>query len=122
MASTASELSATLEQLAVDASNTRVDEQAAQSALQFLANAQNYQAADFYTARQAAWAITAIANDLQPGVGPTLFFQNADDPLALRLPSGPNQSVMDNLRRWLPAAGRYDPAVLQEQLKVIGIR
>jgi hypothetical protein len=122
ISSAANDLAAALEQLAVDASNTRFDEPAAQAALQFLANTQNYESADFYTARQAAWAITAIASDLQPGSGPTLFSQNADDPLALRLPSGPNHSVMDNLRRWLPAAGKYDPALFQLQLKALQAR
>jgi hypothetical protein len=122
MSSAAGDLAAALEQLAVNASNTRFDEQSARAALQFLANPQNYEPADFYTARQAAWAITAIADDLHAGSGAALFFQNADDPLALRLPSGPNHSVMGNLRRWLPAAGKYDPATFQEQLKSLGLR
>jgi hypothetical protein len=117
MAAAATELAAALERLALDASNTRFDEPAARAALHFLTDAQNYQSPDFYAARQAAWAITAIANDLQPGSGPTLFAQNTDDPLALRLPSGPSQSVMDNLRRWLPAAGKYEAGSFQEQLK-----
>jgi hypothetical protein len=121
IASGANDLAAALEQLAVDASNTRFDDQAARSALQFLVNPQNYESADFYTARQAAWAISAISGDVQSPSGPTLFSQNADDPLALRLPSGPNHSVMDNLRRWLPAAGRYDPAAFQQQLKAAQI-
>jgi hypothetical protein len=122
MASAASDLATALEHLALDASNTRFDEQAARAALQFLANTRNYESADFYTARQVAWAITAIASELQPGSGPALFLQNAGDPLALRLPSGPNQSVMDNLRRWLPAAGKYDPASFQQQLKSVPLR
>jgi hypothetical protein len=117
IASAASDLATALEQLAIDASNMRFDEQAARAALQFLTNPRNYESADFYSARQAAWAITAIAGDLQAGGGSMLFAQNTDDPLALRLPSGPNRGVMDNLRRWLPAAGKYDPVWFQQQLK-----
>jgi hypothetical protein len=122
MALAAGDLARALEQVAVDAANTRFDEPAARAALKFLTDPKNYEAADFYTARQAAWAITAIADDLQPGSGPALFYQNADDPLALRLPSGPSHSVMDNLRRWLPAAGKYNPVSFQEQLKSLPVR
>jgi mono/diheme cytochrome c family protein len=115
-------LAAALKELADDVSNTRFDHEAARSALKFLANPENYESADFYTARQIAWAFSAIANDLQPGSGPTLFSQNTDDPLALRLPAGPDRSVMDNLRRWLPAAGKYDPASFQKQLDTLPLR
>jgi len=119
MSSAATQLAQLLERLAKDAKMTRYDEQAAQQALKFLTQPTNYEVADFYTARQVAWAISAIANDIRPGSGQSLFLQNTTDPLALRLPSGPNQSVMDNLRRWLPAGGKYEPSAFQQQLKPI---
>ena len=46
-----------------------------------------------------------------------LFSSGADDWLALKLPSGPERSVMDNLRRWLPAAARYDAERFRAELQ-----
>jgi hypothetical protein len=117
MSAAASEAAQGLEQLALSASATSFDEQAARKALSFLSEPQNYDVADYSTARQAAWAIAAIANDLAPGQGDLLFSRNADDPLSLRLPSGPKQSVMENLRRWLPAAGKYDAERFRQEME-----
>jgi hypothetical protein len=47
------------------------------------------------------------------------FFGADVDALALALPSGPDRSVMDNLRRWLPAAARYDPERFRADLQAI---
>jgi hypothetical protein len=119
MSSAASALAQELERVALQAANARCDERSASGAIQFLVVPHHYEVADFATARQVAWAISAIANDVRPGSGQLLFSQNMDDPLMLRLPSGPQQSVMDNLRRWLPAAGKYEPSWFQEQLKAM---
>ena len=115
----ANEFAQAANQLALDATATRFDERAADNALKFLTDPRNYEATDFSTARQVAWALTAIANDTTPGRGRLLFLQNTEDPLALVLPSGPSHSVMQNLQRWLPAASQYDPVWFQEELKAI---
>jgi hypothetical protein len=116
---TANEFARTMDQLALDATATRFDERAAGQAIQFLTDARNYEASDFSTARQVAWALTALVNDAAPGRGRFLFSQTTEDPLALVLPSGPNHSIMENLRRSLPAAIQYDPSWFQEELKAI---
>jgi hypothetical protein len=104
------------DQLAADATATRFDERTAAQAIPFLTNSQNYEACDFNTARQVAWALTAITNDAAPGRGRLLFSQTTADPLALVLPSGPSHSIMQNLQRWLPAASHYDPLWFQREL------
>src|SRR6185436_3163213 len=45
-----------LEQAALHAANTRYDDQAARGAILFLSEPKNFEVADFYTARQVAWA------------------------------------------------------------------
>jgi Cytochrome c554 and c-prime len=112
-------LADSLAQLAADATNTRFDQVAATKALKVLTRGDTFEANDFASARQAAWAILAIASDLGHSEAAKAFGMNADDPLALRLPSGPEKSVMDNLGHWLPAAGRYDPAWFRRQLEAI---
>jgi hypothetical protein len=72
---------------------------------------------DFATARQKAWALTAIMADLNPSDARRLFDAHSSDPLALSLPSGPGRSVMENLRRWLPAAAQFDPLWFSAQAK-----
>jgi hypothetical protein len=119
MTSAAADLASSLERLAVDTMSTRFDEHTARAALQFLTDPRNYEITDFYTARQASWAITAIMNDATPSADQSLFSQNSGDPLALLLPSGPNASVMNNLRRWLSAASKYDPAQFRQELERI---
>lgn len=119
MSPAANALARAADQLAIDATATRFDERTAAQAIQFLTDVRNYEASDFSTARQVAWALTAIANDAAPGRGRLLFSQTTEDPLALTLPSGPNHSIMQNLQRWLPAASHYDPVWFQRELKAI---
>jgi hypothetical protein len=112
-------LAASLAQLAADASASPFDAEAATSALRYLTEPANYETNDYATARQAGWAIRAIAADLQVA-GADRFFSRGDvDALALTLPSGPDRSVMDNLRRWLPAAANYDAERFRAELQVI---
>jgi hypothetical protein len=113
----ANELQLALARNISEATLTRFDEQGARRAVELLVMSRGDEVADFYSARQMAWAISAIVNDLAPGQGRTMFLQSTEDPLALRLPAGPNQSVIDNLPRWLSAAGRYEPDWFRDQLK-----
>ena len=85
----------------------------------FLTNSANYETNDSYTARQAAWSIRAVGGDLGLPDADRLFLSAGSDPLSLTLPSGPDRSVIDNLNRWLPAAGHYDPAWFRGELKRI---
>lgn len=119
LSTAAHEYASVANRLALDAVATQFDERAAGNAIQYLTDPRNYEATDFGTARQIAWALTAIANDTAPGRGRLLFLQSTEDPLALTLPSGPSHSVMHNLQRWLPAASQYDPVWFQEELKAI---
>ena len=77
---------------------------------------------DYYSARQVGWAICEIAKDLRIRGADELFARKQADPLMLNLPSGPDRSVVENLRRWLPAASRYEPGWFQGELKMINSR
>lgn len=113
-------LAAALRQLANDAALARYDEAAVRKALEVLTDPDRYETRDFYTARQAAWAIREIAKDLGAETE-RLFFRGAEDPLALSLPSGQTRGVMDNLSRWLPAAAKYDAQWFREELKNVRV-
>ena len=115
----AKSLGSTLNQLAVDVNNTRFDDSAGRSALRFLASPDRYETNDFYTARQAAWTIREISRELGLRGIEERFVQGLHDPLALNLPSGQSKSVMENLRRWLPAAAHYDAEWFRGELKAI---
>jgi len=110
-------LAASLSELAASAANTSFDEAAARNAMVFLLDPTHYEANDFSTARQAAWMIRGMAIDLGMRGADGLFVSGTNDPLSLTLPSGPDRSVIENLSRWLPAAGRYDPALFREELQ-----
>jgi Cytochrome c554 and c-prime len=106
-----------LAELTTDAGNTRFDSAAASHAIAFLADPRHEEVNDFSSARQLAWAARAILGDLDVREAERLFMQGSNDPLALSLPSGPERSVMENLRRWLPAAAKYDPAWFRSELQ-----
>jgi hypothetical protein len=110
-------LAASLMQLTADAAASRFDATAASNALRHLSNPSTYETQDYATARQAAWAIRAIAGDLELANADQLFASCDDDWLALTLPSGPDRSVVDNLRRWLSAAARYDAERYRAELQ-----
>jgi len=110
-------LSASLSKLAADAAASHFDAAAATNALRYLTEPANYETNDYSTARQAGWAIRALAADLDVANADRLFASGDDDWLALKLPSGPELSVMENLRRWLPAAARYDSERFRKELE-----
>lgn len=112
----AAALAASLQALAHDASQTAFDSSAAQRAIAALTDAANVEINDYATARQAAWLLRQLAADLQRQDSATLFLRGREDPLHLALPSGQQASVIDNLRRWLPAAAAYDAAWFQSEL------
>jgi hypothetical protein len=87
--------------------------------LEVLTTAEHLEINDFSSARQAAWAIAAIAAEIRHPAGANIFDVNTSDPLSLQLPSGPRESVMDNLRHWLPAAAKYDPAWFKSELSTM---
>ena len=109
-------LAMSLSQLAKETSAQPFDRPAAARSLAFLTDAANYETHDYATARQAAWAIRAIAADLELTNANQLFATAGEDWLALNLPSGPDRSVMEGLHRWLPAASIYDPVRFREEL------
>lgn len=117
MRSAAQPLAVSLAQLAAEAAASRFDSAATTKALQFLSEPANYETRDYGTARQAAWAIRVLAADLQTADPERWFFRGSDDVLALNLPSGPERSVIDNLRHWLPAAARYDADWFRAELQ-----
>jgi hypothetical protein len=98
---------------------SRFDTAAARQALSHLTDLRQVETADFATARQIAWAATAIAAELDPVAAASLFSADANDPLALRLPAGPGQSVVENLHRWLPAAASYDRNWFEDELTAL---
>ncbi len=122
MRTAGAELAKSLHQLALDAANSRFDKEAAQKAIVFLSEPENYETRDFFAARQAAWAIRECYRDLGLAEAESSLFQGASGPLALDLPSGQSRSVMQNLHRWLPAAADYDPAWFQSELKAVRAR
>jgi hypothetical protein len=122
MQTTAVELAKSLNQLALNAANSRYDQEAARKGIAFLSDPENYETRDFYSARQAAWAIREHYRDLGMAEAESSLFQSGGGPLALDLPSGQARSVMQNLHRWLPAAADYDPAWFQSELKAVRAR
>src|SRR5439155_12067989 len=63
MRDAASSLAAALGELAMSAGSTRFDDAAAGKAIELLTSPESYETNDFYTARQASWAIREIAKD-----------------------------------------------------------
>jgi mono/diheme cytochrome c family protein/cytochrome c553 len=108
-----------LRQLADQASHAECKGDAARQALAVLTDPSQLHANDFYSARQTAWAIRQIAKDLKSPEADRLFLSGNDDPLCLELPSGPERSVMENLKRWLPAVSKYDPAWFEKELQSV---
>jgi Cytochrome c554 and c-prime len=88
-------LAASLRELATAAAATRFDATSAARSLRFLLEPANYETHDYST---------------------DLFFRESSDILALKLPSGPGRSVLENLHHWLPAAARYDPVWFRSEL------
>jgi hypothetical protein len=92
-----------------DISRQPFDERSALRAWQFLCNPAQNPTHDYHAARQTAWALTALANDV--GRGNTidaLLFPNGEDRLKLRLPAGQSGKVLDDLQRSLSAIANYD--------------
>ena len=112
-------LAEALATLTRQAAETRFDGPAASAALGVLTQSDLHTAYDFASARQTAWAITAIAADLQIPAANHFFARDTTDPLCLRLPSGPNAAVMENLRRWRPAAAQFDATWYRNELSTI---
>jgi len=119
MQAAAAQLSASLQQLAEATSRSRFSQDSARNAIAFLSEPTNYETRDYYTARQAAWAIRECYRDLGLAEAGNSLFQGAGGPLALDLPSGQARSVMQNLHLWLPAAASFDPTWFQNELKTI---
>jgi hypothetical protein len=119
MRDAAETLADALAALAADAALTRYDKTAASAALFALTDPKFLPAQDYSSARQSAWAITAIAGELQIPAAPSFFQSRGSDGLSLRLPAGPRASVLDNLHRWLPAAANFDPAWFEAELSTV---
>jgi hypothetical protein len=112
-------LAASLLHLAKETSALPFDRPAAARSLAYLCDPVNYETLDYATARQAAWAVRAIAADLELASASQLFTAKGEDWLAISLPSGPDRSVMENLHRWLTAASRYDAERFRRELQTI---
>jgi hypothetical protein len=119
MRAAAEVLAASVERLANEAVKTPYDGAAARGAIEFLTDPAHYETNDFSTARQAGWTMRAIFGDLRLRETDRFFSRGSDDPLCLALPSGPERSVMENLGRWLPAAGKYDAAWFREEVRAL---
>jgi len=122
MKSAADTLAASLDEVARGLSSGAFNQTVARQAIEVLADPARYETADFSTARQAAWALRELAIDLGDPGASHLFQSQSSDPLALRLPSGPRQSVMENLSRWLSAAARFDAGEFQKEIAAIRAR
>jgi hypothetical protein len=118
--SAAQPLADALRRLAADAGQARYTEVTARKTVELLTDSSRLEINDFYSARQAAWALREVAKDLDMRDADRSFLQGADDPLCLALPSGPERSVMENLQRWLPAASKYDAMWFQKELQAAG--
>jgi Cytochrome c554 and c-prime len=119
MQAAAEQLAAVMIRLVDDTSNTRYEAAAARGAIALLTDEAQYETNDFATARQAGWALRAVLGDVGFRETDGIFSPGGDDPLCLTLPSGPQRSVMENLRRWLPAAAKYDAAWFRAELKTL---
>ena len=109
-------LSTMIAEFSRNSAATPFDRTTAERSLTVLTTASYYDGNDYATARQAAWAIRAIARDLGAADAHELFQRDGKDVLALRLPSGPQASVIENLGIWLPAAARFDSAWFRDEL------
>jgi hypothetical protein len=111
---------AAIRQLATEAASTPFDRLAALRAATALTNDSRAELADYATARQTAWLLRQLAADLGRTDADALFGRGTSDSLYLSLPSGQQASVVENLRRWLPAAAAYDADWFRSELQ--GVR
>lgn len=118
IAAAAQPLAAHLAELGQRAAGQPLDAAAAHRMGQLLSNPQAKPAYDFEMARQRAWAWLALAQVAFPNertMQAAPLVTELEARLALRLPQGPDQPVMDHLPTWLKAAATYDPHWFQER-------
>lgn len=118
IAEAARSLAGELAELGQIASLHPIDASAASRIGRLLSDPRAQPAYDFEIARQRAWAWRALADAAMPAARQeqaALLLEELELRLALRLPAGAGQPVLEHLPTWLKAAATYDLHWFQER-------